>query len=107
MVLNRRSQAAVREAFLALEREANKTGLKINESKTNMIAAGNERTIHDVGQSVVFGDKTFELVKEFVYLGSLVIRNSDVSLEIQRRNLNANGCFFGQELDPPGLAVWQ
>jgi hypothetical protein len=27
-----RSQAAVREAFLTLEREANKVGLKINES---------------------------------------------------------------------------
>jgi Reverse transcriptase (RNA-dependent DNA polymerase) len=29
-----RTQAAVREAFLALERETNKVGLKINESKT-------------------------------------------------------------------------
>jgi hypothetical protein len=38
--------------------------LKINESKTKyMIAAGNERTIRDVGQSV-----TFEVVKEFVLL---------------------------------------
>jgi Reverse transcriptase (RNA-dependent DNA polymerase) len=67
-----RSQAAVRKAFLALERKANKAGLKINESKTKyMIAAGNERTIRDVGQSVAFGDKTFEVVKKFVYLGSL------------------------------------
>jgi hypothetical protein len=57
---------------LPLEREANKVGLKINESKTKyMIAAGNERTIRDIGQSVAFGDKTFEVVKEFVYLGSL------------------------------------
>jgi Reverse transcriptase (RNA-dependent DNA polymerase) len=29
-----RSQAAVQEAFLALEREVNKVGLKITESKT-------------------------------------------------------------------------
>jgi Reverse transcriptase (RNA-dependent DNA polymerase) len=29
-----RSQAAVRDAYLALEREANKEGLKINKSKT-------------------------------------------------------------------------
>jgi hypothetical protein len=50
-------QVAVREAFLALEREANKVGLKINENKTKyLIAAGNERTIRDVGQSVAFGD---------------------------------------------------
>jgi hypothetical protein len=77
-----RSQAAVREEFLALEGEANKVG--------------NERTIRDVGQSVAFGDKTFEVVKEFVYLRSLVTPNNDVSLEIQRRIQTANRCFFGQ-----------
>jgi hypothetical protein len=70
--------------------------LKINESKTKyMISAGNERMIRDVGQSVAFGDKTFEVVKEFVYLGSLVTPNNDVSLEIQRRIQTANRCFFG------------
>jgi hypothetical protein len=34
-----------------------------------MIAARNDRTIHDVGQGVAIGDKHFEVVKEFVYLG--------------------------------------
>jgi hypothetical protein len=34
-----------------------------------MIACGSDRTIPIVGQSVVFGDKTFEVAKEFVYLG--------------------------------------
>jgi hypothetical protein len=78
-----RSQAAVRDAYLALEREANKVGLKIYESKTKyMIAAGTDRMIRDVGHSVVLGDKTFEVVKEFVYLGSLVTPNNYVSLEI-------------------------
>ena len=50
-----------------LRREANKVGLKINENKTKyMIAAGIDRMIRGVGQSVAFGDKTFEVVKEFV-----------------------------------------
>jgi Reverse transcriptase (RNA-dependent DNA polymerase) len=110
-----RSQAAVREAFLALQREANKVGLKINESKTKiMIAAGNERTIRDVGQSVAFGDKTFEVVKEFVYLGSLVTPNNGVSPEIQSKQAIAVEASFTskkihhlQDLDPLGLAVWQ
>jgi hypothetical protein len=62
-----------------------------------MIAAGTDRTIREVGQSVAFGDKTFEVVKEFVYLGSLVTPNNenDVKLEIQRRIQTANRCFFG------------
>jgi hypothetical protein len=37
-----------------------------------MIAAQNDRTICGVGQSVAIGDKQFEVVKEFVYLGSLM-----------------------------------
>jgi hypothetical protein len=70
-----RSQSAVRDPYLVLEGEAAKVGLKINEQKTkNMIAAGNDRMICDVGKSVASGDKHFEVVKEFVYLGSLMIQ---------------------------------
>jgi hypothetical protein len=50
-----------------------------------MIAARNDGTIRDVGQSVAIGDRHFEVVKEFVYLGSLMTPTNDVCLEIQRR----------------------
>jgi hypothetical protein len=73
-----------------MEIEAAKVGLKINEQKTTyMIAARNNTTIRDVGHSVAIGDKHFEVVKEFVYLGSLMTPTNDVSLEIQRIQ-NAN-----------------
>jgi hypothetical protein len=79
-----------------MEREANKVGLKINESKIKyMIVTGTDRLIREVEHSVVLGDKTFEVVKEFMYLGSLVTPNNDVSLEVQRRIQTANRCFFG------------
>jgi hypothetical protein len=56
-----------------LERKATKVGLKINEQKTKcMITTRNDGTIRDVGQSVAIGDKHFEVVKEFVYLLSLM-----------------------------------
>jgi hypothetical protein len=91
-----RSQSAVRDAYLALEGEAAKVGLKINEQNTKfMIAARNDRTTRDLGQSVAIGNKHFEVVKEFVYLGSLMTLTNDVSLEIQRRIQTANRCFFG------------
>jgi hypothetical protein len=48
-----------------------------------------------VGQSVAIGDKHFEVVKEFVYLWSLMIPTNDVSVEIQQRIKTANRCFFG------------
>jgi hypothetical protein len=72
------------DAYLALEGKASKVGLKINEQNTKyMIAAGNDWTIHDVGQSVAIGDKHFEVVKDFVYLGSLMTPTNDVNMEIQ------------------------
>jgi hypothetical protein len=58
----------------------------MNEQKTKyMIAARNDSTIRDVEQIVAISDKHFEVVKKFVYLGSLMTPTNDVSLEIQRR----------------------
>jgi hypothetical protein len=56
-----------------------------------MIAARNDRTIRDVA----IGDKHFEVIKEFVYLGSLMTPTNHVSLEIQKIIQTANRCFFG------------
>jgi hypothetical protein len=87
-----------------------------------MIAALNDTTIRDVGQSVAIGEKQFEIVEEFVHLESLMTPANDVSLEIQRRIQTANRCFFGlrkyppftpdkihhsQDLDPPSPALRQ
>jgi hypothetical protein len=64
-----RIQSTVRDAYWALEKET--VGLKINEQKTKYLsAARNDTTIRDVGHSVAIGNKHFEVVKEFVYLGS-------------------------------------
>jgi hypothetical protein len=90
------SQSSVRDTFFALGREAAKVGLKINEQKKKyLIAARNDTTIRDVWQNVAIGDKQFEVVKEFVYLGSLMTPTNDVSLEIQGRIQTANRCCFG------------
>jgi hypothetical protein len=73
------SQSAVWDAYLALEREAAKVGLKINKQKIKyMIAARNYRTIRNAGQSIAICDKHFEVVKEFVYLGYLLTHSSKV-----------------------------
>jgi hypothetical protein len=51
-----------------------------------------------LGQSVAIGYKLFEVVKEFVYLGSPttpMTPTNDVSLEVQQRIQTANRCFFG------------
>jgi hypothetical protein len=95
-----RSQSAVRDAYLALEKEAVKEGLKINKQKTKyMIAVRNDRMSRDVRQSVAIGDKHFEVVKEFVYIGFLMTPSNLVSLGIQRRIQTANRSFFGRPLE--------
>jgi hypothetical protein len=67
-----KSLEAVRDAYLALEAEAAKVVLKINEQKTKYMIASGNRTILDSKPTVAFGDKNFEVVNEFVYLGALV-----------------------------------
>jgi hypothetical protein len=83
-----------------------------------MIAAVN-MTILDFAQFVPFGDKNFEVVNEFEYLGALVTLKNDVGLKTQQRIKITNRCFCGpqknqrssgtsdkvndlQDLDPPG-----
>jgi hypothetical protein len=67
----------VQNAYLALEGEASKEGIKINEEKTKyLIKARNDRTIRDVEQSVA--------------IGSLMTPTNDVSPEIQRKIQTAN-----------------
>ncbi len=40
-------------------------------------------------------NQQFEIVNEFVYLGALIRVDGDNSMEIKRRNMLANRCFFG------------
>jgi hypothetical protein len=53
-----------------------------------------DKTIRDKGQSVAIGEKHFKVVKECMYLGSLMTPTNDVSLEIQRRIQTTNRCFY-------------
>jgi hypothetical protein len=83
--------------------------MKINEQRTKYMIAAEDRTILNAGQTMAFGDKNFEVVNEFVYLGAFVTAKNSVGLEIQRRIQTVNMCFCGtsdkvnylQELDPP------
>ena len=85
-----RTEAAVKEMYLVLKGEAEKVGLTVNEQKTKyMSTKGDDRCYF------IVGDQRFEIVKEFVYLGALVRGDADNSMEIKRRILMANRCFYG------------
>ena len=90
-----RNIRSVTDAYSRLEREANKIGLRVNEEKTKfLMVAASERSRNHVGSHLSIGDKRFEVVNDFVYLGSIISNNFDTSLEIKRRILAAQRAYF-------------
>ena len=86
----------VKEAFGPLRREAAGLGLVINSAKTKYMVAGRVRgSPSEVGSAVVLDGETFEVVDEFIYLGTLVTCDNKVSREIRRRIAAANRAFYG------------
>jgi len=65
-----RSQTALKEAFLSLERAAGEMGLRINEKKTKYLATKESKS-----QKRYFPIKNsnFEAIESFKYLGSLIM----------------------------------
>ena len=49
----------------------------------------------EVGAAVVLDGETFKVVDEFIYLGTLVTCDNEVSREIKRRIAAANRAFYG------------
>ncbi|XP_038121252.1 uncharacterized protein LOC119770429 [Culex quinquefasciatus] len=73
--IDRRS---VEEAFVPFKREAAKIGLTINTAKTKYLVAGRARGSAGDGVSEVEIDgERYEVVDEFVYLGTLVTCDND------------------------------
>ncbi|CAK1585329.1 unnamed protein product [Parnassius mnemosyne] len=88
-----RSLPAMESAYLALEKSAAEAGLQVNMAKTKYLKASKDQQI--LLQGVNIGNNTFASVNDFVYLGSLVTDNNDVSSEVSRRIMAANKCYFG------------
>ena len=89
--LNRR---AVTAAFSALEKESRRMGLVVNEDKTKYMLSTTKEAAR-TGSNITVDSYTFEVVQEFVYLGTSININNNVSLEIQRRITLANKCYYG------------
>jgi len=88
-----RSKREVSSAFSKFVKEAEKMGLAVNEDKTKYLAS----TVRDpcLGGFVEIDRFKFEVVKDFVYLGSSINTGNNISLEIKRRITLASRCYFG------------
>ena len=72
---------------------AESVGLKLNEEKTKYMISSKETS--PSGHNVSFGQRNFECVRDFIYLGTQVNNNNDQGEEITRRICLANRCLFG------------
>ncbi|XP_055634001.1 uncharacterized protein LOC129774310 [Toxorhynchites rutilus septentrionalis] len=85
---------AVEKAFRPFKREAARLGLITNFAKTKYMVAGTERGGSDgVGTEVEIDGERFEVVDEFVYLGTLVTCDNDMS----REDADPPGGLYGHE----------
>lgn len=93
VVISGRRVQDVKEAFEQLEKQTSKFGLVVNEQKTKFMEASRKKDfIQD--QKMAFGTFNFEIVNEFVYLGSLLTCNNDLVDEINRRIKSANRAYY-------------
>ena len=88
------NQRDVTAAFSSLEGESRRVGLAVNEGKTKYFVSTTKESRRR-GQQVAIDNYNFEVVKDFVYLGTSINNTNDVSLEIKRRITLANRCYFG------------
>ncbi|XP_062710769.1 uncharacterized protein LOC134288870 [Aedes albopictus] len=90
-----RTFGAVAELYTRLKREAAKVGLVVNASKTKyMLVGGTEHDRIRLGSNVTINGDTFEVVEEFVYLGSLLTADNNVSREIRRRIISGSRAYY-------------
>lgn len=84
-----------KESFIGIETAAARMGLRVNEAKTKYMVTASTKHATRLGQNLTVDDYNFEVVGEFVYLGSTVTSQNNISHEIQRRIVSANRCFYG------------
>ena len=53
------------------------------------------RSTNAQGGNIKIGDSAFEAVQDFIYLGSSVNTENNITLEIKRRIMTANRTLFG------------
>jgi hypothetical protein len=93
MYIISRSPKSLQEATIALDRAARRMGLEINQAKTKyMICGSKNKYVENVFK---VKNMTFEWVNSFVYLGTLITSDNNISAEINNRITLANKSYFG------------
>ena len=68
-------------------------GLTVNENKTKYMLA-TSGVVSCMGSQITANSYNFDVVKEFLYLGTAINTNNDVSLAINHKVMLATWCYF-------------
>jgi hypothetical protein len=60
-----------------------------------LVVTNKERRLRNPGKSLTTGERNFEVVDEFKYLGTLVNIKNSIPEEIKRRTVAANRSYYG------------
>ena len=69
-------------------------GLAVNGEKTKLMVS-TLKTSSRLGPTVELENYSFEVVKNFIYLGTAINKTNDIRFEIQRRIVMADRCYYG------------
>ena len=100
-----RSICEVEAAFSKFAEEARSIGLAVNENKTKLFLSTAKDT--SIGVCVERDGYNFEVVKDFVYLGSSINTDNVISLQIRYRITLTNRCYFGQRKQLSKALSWR
>ena len=89
-----RTTPGLNETFLKLEKSARNMGLIINQEKMVCMYSGKETSPR---QDLVIGNYTFKRVDSFKYLGTVVNKMNDRTVEVNARLIMANRAYYGLE----------
>jgi hypothetical protein len=95
VVIIARTQKALKETFITLQKEAEKLGPVINTNKTKYVQLTRKTNI--IKQDIEVEGKSYEAVNQFKYLGSQINSKNSVQEEIRLRIQAGNRSLFANK----------
>jgi hypothetical protein len=95
VVIIARTQKALKETFITLQKEAEKLGLIINTDKTKYMQLTRKTNLTKQDNEVT--GTSYEAVNQFIYLGSQINNKNSIQEEIRRRIQAGNRSVFANK----------
>ena len=93
IVIVARTQKKLIEVYLDLEEETSKLGMEINENKTKYMVTSTYEYRRNAGDLRI-GNRTFEAVQSFQYLGNVIGNTTNNNKCIKERIMMGNKAYY-------------